>query len=141
MMRTSQLFSLVASMIFLPRMGFCEPAQPAGSSQKPTAPKSIEQTGSLKQALDSIDDLKASFERHSKKKYSDCMKAFGSDVYCACVRDNSPVGIDFGAYIQIVTSSKDELKYDSLEEENKKLINKTLEVRDVCVQKIGKPQK
>ncbi len=93
----------------------------------------IEQTDSLQKTLDSIQDLKTSVERMSKKKYSDCMQAFGSDKFCGCLRDNLSVGIDFPSYIQIVTSTKEELKYETLDAKTQEVINKTLAVRDHCV--------
>ena len=69
----------------------------------------------------------------SRQKYSDCMKAFGNQKFCQCLRDKSPVGIDFAGYVKVVTTTKEELGYSKMDNETKQLIDNALKAREVCV--------
>ena len=69
----------------------------------------------------------------TRQKYSDCMKAFGNQKFCQCLRDKSPVGIDFASYIKVVTTTKEELGYAKSDKETKQLIDNALKAREACV--------
>jgi hypothetical protein len=126
--------------IYLPLFVLFSASVVSADTEKPAAKSTldastnegVQQGQSLQNVLSSIDDLKATVEKHSKKKYADCMKAFGSATFCSCLRDKSPIGIDFSGYIQIVTASKEELQYDTMSKENKEVIDNTLAVHDAC---------
>ena len=93
----------------------------------------LEQIEALEKASNSADQLMLAVDRMSRKKYSDCMKAFGSQKFCACLRDKSPVGISFVGYVHIVTTPKAEIGYAKASAEDKAMIDRALETREACV--------
>ena len=87
-----------------------------------------------------FDDLDKSFDRVkdalsdiSGNVESDCLKAFGYKNFCQCLSRNIPLILSFQNYVRIVTSSKTDLKYDKLPDDEKKLIDITRKGRDHCV--------
>lgn len=106
--------------------------------QKPLPKDAIEQLESLGKMQDAIDDLRTLSERMSRTKYTACVKAFGSSDFCSCIKEQTPIGIDFAGYVQIVTSTRDELRYSEQDEDTKKMIDNTLQARELCVQKVMK---
>lgn len=105
----------------------------AGTAVKPMPVETVHQLDSFEKALDATKELELLVERISKQKFSDCMKAFGNPEFCQCLRDNSPVGIDFVGYIKVVTTTKDDLGYSNTDNETKQLIDNTIKAREVCV--------
>lgn len=95
--------------------------------------ETMHQIDSLDKALDAAKELELLVDRMSRQKYSDCMKAFGNQKFCQCLRDKSPVGIDFAGYVKVVTTTKEELGYSKTDKETKQLIDNALKAREVCV--------
>jgi hypothetical protein len=92
----------------------------------------------LEKVLDDLKKLEALTEEMSKEKYYKCLKAFGSDLFCGCIRDNLPVIVTFEDYIAIITSSKEELNYNKLGDNEKKTIDLTHKTREICINKKAK---
>ncbi len=95
--------------------------------------ETMHQIDSLENALDATKELELLVESISRQKFSDCMKAFGNQNFCQCLREKSPVGVDFAGYVKVVTTTKDELGYSKADKETKRLIDNTLKAREVCV--------
>lgn len=95
--------------------------------------ETMQQIDNLDKALESIKKLELLTDSISRQKYSDCLKAFGNQNFCQCLRDKSPVGIDFAGYIKVVTTTKEELGYSKTDKETKQLIDNTLKARESCV--------
>ena len=57
------------------------------------------------------------------KKKSECLSAFPSEEFCECISKNTSVGITFSPYIAIVTHTKDELKYGTISNLNKQMVD------------------
>lgn len=70
-----------------------------------------------------------------QEKYDKCLKAFGDDLFCECLRVNLPALVTFQDYITIVTSTKEELQYQDLNDAAKKAVDKTYNVIEICVNK------
>jgi hypothetical protein len=66
------------------------------------------------------------------------MKAFGNTEFCECIADKSPVAINFVGYVTILAETKEDLKYDQLSPDDKKLFDATRAARDECVNWKGK---
>ncbi len=102
-------------------------------SQKPTQVETLQQIDTMQKVSGLLEDMKLMAERNAQKKYSDCLKAFGNHAFCQCLRDQSPIGIDFADYVKVVTTTKDELGYSKADKETKQLIDNTLKAREACV--------
>lgn len=72
----------------------------------------------------------------ARKRKNNCLKAFGNEQFCNCLNDNLPMAINFVGYIQLITSTKDEIGYKSLLTEDKEFVDKVIRARDQCVDKI-----
>ena len=90
----------------------------------------LDQIEKAKEALDKFQQFADSIIR---EKHSDCIKAYGNQLFCQCLRDNLPVPVSLMLYTKIVTTPKDELGYAELDAENKKIVDVTLTVRENCV--------
>lgn len=92
-----------------------------------------EQLDNISNATRSLNSLQLMIDQMSEKKRDQCMRAFGSAVFCGCLAKNSPVGVTFVEYVAIITSSKESLNYSKLPAEKKKLVDATRSSRDQCV--------
>lgn len=95
--------------------------------------ETMHQIDSMDKTIEKAKELELLVDSMSRQKYSDCLKAFGNQKFCQCLRDQSPVGIDFADYVKIVTTTKEELGYSKTDKETKQLIDNTLKAREVCV--------
>ena len=95
-------------------------------------------TKSFQKLEQSAQELSTLVEEMSRKKETNCLKAFGNSKFCACLREKTPVGISFMGYIQVTTSTKEELKYNSLSKQDKEMVDNTLKAREQCVKEVWK---
>jgi hypothetical protein len=101
----------------------------------------IDEIQKLDKLMGDLDNLKVLAEKISKEKYYKCLKAFGDSLFCQCIRDNLSVRTSFENYIMIVVSTKDEIGYQNLNDEDKKMVDMTYGVRENCVNKTAKKKK
>ena len=62
-----------------------------------------------------------------------CIRAFGDTAFCDCIMWKGPRGITFMDYVLMASRTKDELKYDQLAADERKLVDSARAVRDECV--------
>src|SRR5688572_19775138 len=74
--------------------------------------------------------------RLTQAKYHDCLKAFGHTVFCECLRDNAPVSVGFQTYVRVITTNKQRLKSDKLDEQDRKIVDATHTAREMCVKRL-----
>src|SRR5262245_11528756 len=72
----------------------------------------------------------------AKEKRLQCVTAVANEPFCECLEQNLPV-INFVDYVQIVTRTKEELKYNTFSGEEKAVVDKTRTVRDQCVRDVA----
>ena len=114
---------------------------PARAQDETPPPMPLEQQEQL-EARTNFSELLGGLARNlvndfTLKKHQ-CMKAFGNVAFCECIAENSPTGVTFVGYVQIVSATKDDLKYDDLTPDDKKLVDATRASRDKCVNWKGK---
>ena len=120
---------LLLLLTLFPQVSFGE--QP---KKKPLSKEQIEKLENLQKAIDSIEDMEATMKRRSQEKFSSCLKAIGSNSFCNCIREKTPVGITFQQYVGLLSLSDEEIKKASSgDKENKKIIETTLQAREMCV--------
>jgi hypothetical protein len=110
----------------------------ASENQNPAEKMSAEQIqklDSLNHAMESLDKLGKLADSMTRQKKSDCLKAFGNQDFCQCLSDNLPVPVSFELYVTIVTTPKDKLGYSELDQENKDIVDVTINAREKCVKK------
>ncbi len=130
-MKTNALSAASVSLLtlFVCAVGFAQTKQPF----MPPAVKEIEKLQSLQNIVDTINDYRLAAESMVTVKFSDCLKAFGNNPFCSCIRDQTPVGIGFQGYVRIMTTPKEELNYDKLSDQDRRIIDNTHTARNLCV--------
>lgn len=122
----SLLFFFISSPVF---------ANEKQGSSKPMSAEQIQKLDSIEKAKEALDKLQQLTDSITRQKYYDCLMAFGDQIFCQCIADNLPVSVSFELYVRIVKTSKDELGYSELDQENKSIVDVTLNVREKCVGK------
>lgn len=72
-------------------------------------------------------------EQITQDKLEACLKASGNNKFCQCLAGKLPVGLTFVGYIQSVTKSRQKLGYTEFSDNEKKMIDMALSVRNQCV--------
>lgn len=127
--------------IFIPLLVFCffiTNVALSAENKSQTAKMTVEQTQILNSAerfKEASNKLRRFADDATRKKQSDCLKAFGNKEFCQCLADNTPVAVSFEFFVRIVTTPKDELGYSELVQENKDIVDVTLSAREKCVNK------
>jgi hypothetical protein len=81
-----------------------------------------------------VEEMKTLVSKMTPEKLDSCVKAFGNTDFCGCIETNLPVGISFRRYIEVATSSDDELGNKNHSKEDQEMLEQILDVRDKCVQ-------
>lgn len=121
----------LAGLFFLSQYSIAQEKKDPPAKTMPV--ETMHQMDNLEKVLEKTKELELLVDRMSRQKYSDCLKAFGSQKFCQCLRDKSPVGVNFSGYIKVVTTPKEELEYSKADQETKNLIDNTLKAREACV--------
>lgn len=66
-------------------------------------------------------------------RYEQCMRAFGHDWFCDCLRNNLGVGITFRQYVSFTMHSASELGYAEWTPQEREVADHVWNVRDLCV--------
>lgn len=105
----------------------------SGAVQKSLTIEEVEEKESLEDFVNLAEDVMVLSKDRSDVRFSSCMKAFGHEKFCGCIKDKLPVYQSFDSYFFIITTDKDELNYANLDGDDKKLVDVTHLVRDGCV--------
>jgi hypothetical protein len=124
---------MVVFLLITPHTVAAADAPKTEAQKKPLPIEDVNKIEALDNSVEMTEDLGRFAEKISRKKYSDCIKTFGHPDFCRCLREESPVGIDFGGYVHVLNTSKEELGYVQADKETKDLIDNTLKARDTCV--------
>jgi hypothetical protein len=116
-------------------------AQAQNETPPPMPLDQQEQLERLQKFKDSANALLNQVDVMTASKKNQCMKAFGNTEFCECIAEKSPVAITFVGYVSIVAGTKEDLKYDQLSPDDKKLFDATRAARDECVNWKGKSDK
>jgi hypothetical protein len=98
-----------------------------------------EKTDKAISAVVAIDDY---LHRVGRDNKTSCLKAFGHEMFCNCLSDNMPgpgmIVLSFYEYIAATTKSKEDLKYNQLPEDQKKMIDALRKTREICVEELNR---
>ena len=130
-----QRTSLLIALFLLPGH-----AKAQSDTPPPMPLEQQEQLEQLEKANTAIHGLEAAIDEATKEKKNQCMKAIGNTAFCDCIAAKSPFGVNFVGYVSIVAGTKEDLHYDQLSPDDKKLFDATRASRDKCVDWKGKSQ-
>jgi hypothetical protein len=89
--------------------------------------KAIDQFESAaKAALQAADDV-------SKATKRQCLTVVADEALCSCLAEKLPLKVNFIQYVSIITLTKEELQYEKLSPDDKKIVDLTRGTRDRCV--------
>jgi hypothetical protein len=94
----------------------------------------LEKIKHLEQQIQELKTLKEQ-QNISVAKAEQCMKVVAREKFCTCVSNSLPRDISFEQYVHTLVSSKDALGYAGMTQEQKAVIDATLDVREKCVEK------
>ena len=91
----------------------------------------------IKRLEQQIQELKALKEQQNINvaKADQCMKVVARDKFCTCVGNNLPRDINFEQYVHTLVTSKEALGYAGMTQEQKAVIDATMDVREKCIEK------
>lgn len=71
-------------------------------------------------------------ERAAQQKSIQCMRAFPHQQFCRCLGNQLPMVLTIAQYTAIVTTSREQIGYEGMSSEEKKVIDITRESRETC---------
>lgn len=92
-----------------------------------------EQIQNMKKLNNLVDEASVLLNKIALETEGQCMMSVGETVFCKCISMKLPTAINFIQYVGIVGATKEELKYDQLSADDKKLVDSARLARDECV--------
>ncbi|MDH5180252.1 MAG: hypothetical protein OEZ39_09315 [Gammaproteobacteria bacterium] len=99
--------------------------------------ENIQHRENFENAMRNIEKMKVMLNETTARFRTNCLKSFGHSKFCECIGSSRPVIINFYNYIAITTKSKEELNYNSLNSDDKKIIDNAISAREKCVAKMN----
>jgi hypothetical protein len=69
------------------------------------------------------------------EKTDQCMKAVSREKFCTCVGNSLPRDVSFEQYVHTLVTPKEKLGYTGMTQEQKSVIDTTIDVREKCIEK------
>ena len=89
---------------------------------------------SLEELMKSFEEAQGWAQQMVLDRQNQCMKAVGHDTFCQCLAEEVPMMFPtFLDYVFVQSQTKEEIEYDSLDQEIRQSIDKVYKVRDECV--------
>jgi len=84
-----------------------------------------------------IQELKALKQQQAvtEVKMEHCMKAVARERFCSCVSEGLPREVSFEQYVHTLVTSRENLGYEAMPSEQKKVVDATVAVREKCIEK------
>jgi hypothetical protein len=105
----------------------------ATGRERPPGLDEVEMEHRLHQASRAFEKPDLSIEQISADFEYRCLRAIGDPVFCKCLVSRRPYILRFEQYIGISSKTKDELRYDTLGNNSKTVVDEVYAVRDECV--------
>jgi hypothetical protein len=128
--------TLTAVLVGLGCFGLAAATQDQPKGGKPLTAEQIENLRQMQQGLEAVDKLGAAVDQKTREDSFMCHKTFGHIKFCKCLVKGLPIGLTFRGYVNVLTATKEELKYDELKGDDKAIVDKAFGVRDECVAKV-----
>jgi GTPase Era involved in 16S rRNA processing len=84
-----------------------------------------------------IQELKALKQQQAvtEVKMEHCMNAVARERFCSCVSEGLPREVSFEQYVHTLVTSRENLGYEAMPSEQKKVVDATVAVREKCIEK------
>ena len=69
------------------------------------------------------------------EKSEQCMKVVAREKFCTCVGNSLPRDVSFEQYVHTLVTPKETLGYTQMPQEQKNVIDATIDVREKCIEK------
>ena len=129
--RTVALACLVGVVVFSAHPGITQEQKAPASGRVPT----LEELDRTKALDDLVKRIQTAVTGMTREKLNHCLRAFGSPTFCTCLSEQLPVGASFMGYVQVATSTKEELGYGGLGKDDKAIFDGIIKAREICVRK------
>lgn len=87
----------------------------------------------LQQASQAFEKHNLSIEQISADFKFRCLRAIGDTAFCDCLVERRPYILRFEQYVGISSRTRSELRYDTLSDNGREVVDKVFVVRDECV--------
>lgn len=94
----------------------------------------LEKIKHLEQQIQEIKTQKL-LQKISVEKSEQCMKVVAREKFCTCVGNSLPREVSFEQYVHTLVTPKETLGYTGMTQEQKNVIDATIDVREKCVEK------
>ena len=94
----------------------------------------LEKINRLEQQIQELKLLKEQ-QNIGVAKTDQCMKAVAREKFCTCVGKSLPRDISFEQYVHTLVTSKEALGYAGMTQEQRAVIDATLDIREKCIEK------
>ncbi len=102
----------------------------------------LEENEKVEKALSTLSKVEVLLDNMMRDNKTRCLKAFGHELFCNCLSDNMPgpgmIVLSFYEYIAATTKSKEDLKYNQLPDDQKKMIDSLRQLRGKCVEELSR---
>ncbi len=124
---------LFALMVFPPSITKAQESPP----DKPLSKEALDEIEAQEDASSLLNELRLLYDEMQRTRKYQCLKVFGHSKFCNCINKNIAIGLSFGQYVLVLASTKEELDYSNLSEEDQLLVDNALKVREQCVTELG----
>ncbi len=124
---------LFALMVFSPSITRAQESPP----DKPLSKESLDSLEAREDVSVLLNKMYLLLDEIQRKRNYQCLKVFGHSKFCNCINKNMATGLSFWHYVQVLASTKEELDYSNLSEEDQLLVDNALKVREQCVTELG----
>jgi hypothetical protein len=127
-----RIFSIILTILLIFfSSSFAE--ENSGTTQKALTLEEIGQKEARENVSNNLQKLANHLLQSAETKYNNCLKAFGDEEFCRCIKNKTPSGITFAEYIEIIINTKEDLGYSQSDNATKVMIDNTIKARETCV--------
>lgn len=102
-------------------------------SVNPLPLESQETISRAQTAIEELKKLEALADGATREKKDQCLRSFGDESFCDCISAKTAIILSFAGYVAVTSQYKDELKYETMSDTDKKIVDAARNARDECV--------
>ncbi len=109
---------------------------------EPKGLRTLEEEEKIDKAFSALAGIEKYIKDVNRENKTLCLRAFGHKLFCDCLSDNMPgpgmIVLSFYEYIAATTKSKEDLKYNHLPDDKKRVIDELRKTREKCVEELNR---
>lgn len=119
----------VASVLF----AFFGPTFAVAQDRKPLSLDAQEEVSRAENAIEELKKLEALADGATREKKDQCIRSFGDETFCNCISLKTAIILSFAGYVAVTSQDRSEIKYETLSDTDKKIVDAARNARDECV--------